>query len=191
MRGRELIAIVGNTRAIIAAIVLIVLGIRITANQSPVDWIMYAATWVTILHLCMGAFLFVRLGAKSTIHQSLECVGLLCTVIMVWCFTKPMWWCVALAVLMAVAIARYALIYLDDKRPAVLSYALEKLWSETPAIPVMVILAIYFYRISGGGHSVLYLGIIVLASTTLFAFWMVIVRRIYGRLLISGEVIEQ
>jgi len=159
------------------------LSVRITASQSTADSIMYAASWITILHVCVGAFLFVRLGATSLIHRLLEFIGLLCMFTLAWWFTVPAWWCLSLALLMAVAIVKYVLLYKSDKRPAVRCYAREKILSESPAIPIMTVLAIFFHRADPVSQSNLYMSLFVLMITAAFAFWMVVVRDIYRRLL--------
>jgi len=173
----------GAIRTVTVVSVLSVLGARVFAIQGPVDWIMYGASWVTILHLCVGAFLFVRLGADSSAHRALEFTGLLCVVVLAWWFTEPVWWCTALAILMVVAIVKYILLYRIDNRPVVRTYAREKIMAESPAILVMTGIAICFHRSPIDGSLALYLSLFVLAGTAVFTIWLVVVRKIYHKLL--------
>jgi hypothetical protein len=183
MGGCDIMATFGMKRKMAVIAVLVLLGVRVVEIQNMADLVMYAASWITILHVCAGAFIFVRLGAASFLHYPLEVVGLICLFAMAWFFTNPAWWCFLLAILMAVALVKYVLLYHADARSAVRIYAREKILSESPAIPIMTVLAVLFHRADPDSPSTLYMSLFVLLITTAFAFWLVVVRDIYRNLL--------
>lgn len=182
MCGRAIAKMTGPVRLVVAACLIVALGARAAALGTFVDAIMYVASWVTILHLGVGAFLFVRVAASSPAHRFLEACDVCCAVAMVWAFTRPALWCIALSMLMAGAGVRYYLIYKADSRPAVRAYAFAKLQGELPSIPIMALMALLFRNVPSDGMEALCLATIALLGTTGFAIWMA-VRRIYPRLL--------
>ena len=184
MFGREIAATAGTVRLVVVVGMLVALGARFASIGSPVDAMLYGASWITILHLCVGGFVFIRLGAISSAQRRLEVCGVCCVAAMVGAFTRPALWCVALAAMMTVAVVRYVLLFRADARPEVRAYALAKLRGESPAIPFMAVMALLFSSAPADGLAALCLASIILLATTGLAVWMV-ARRIYPRLLAS------
>lgn len=162
--------------------ILLTLGLRRGAIIDRTDLLLYAASWVTLLHLSVGAYLFIYLRADSMIHRVLEVGGFLGVAALVATFRAPVTWCTALALIMLVAVIRYALIYRTESRAVVKRYARMKMVIESPSILFMSLFAVLFRYAPVNGRMEEILAGTILLSTTLFACGM-IAGRVYSRLL--------
>lgn len=159
------------------AIMLILLYHRIDTLSSAA---IYAATWVTFLHICIGEYVFVRyLHANSPIQNAIDLMATIFLLAGILAFASPALWCALFGGLFALAVTKYLILARDTEDPIVKKYAREKVLWESPSVLGMTILAIVLDQLPPHSTAARLLQIGILAITILFAIWMIIIRNAY------------
>ena len=162
------------------AAVLILLAPTI---QTVSHALLYAATWITFLHIALGVDAMVRcLHAYAKVQQALDVVaGALLGGFLV-SFTTPALWCGFLAGVIGVAVLKYGLLYRSLHDRVLRRYTREKMLLEGPGVPLLALVAAILAP--GELPAVVTLGIAVflLAGTTAFAVWMIGIKKRYRQL---------
>ena len=162
------------------ALLLIALAPRITATGHA---LLYVASWITFLHLCIGVFIFVRhLHAYQKAQQVLDLLAAAFLIGGLLSFTRPALWCSFFAALVALAVLKYTLLYPAQTDPVLKKYVRDKIMLEGPAAILLALAAAILAF--GDLPAWLRLGIqaVILAGTTTFAVWMIFIRRCYRQL---------
>lgn len=162
---------------IAAGVFLVLLYGRITDFGSAS---LYAATWVTYLHVCIGEYVLVRyLHARSPIQNALDLLAGVFLVAGTLSFTSPALWCAFFGGLFALAVTKYLLVARETSDPDVKRYAREKVRWETPAVVGLAVLAVVLDSLSTKSTAAPLLQIVILVATTAFAIWMIGIRHAY------------
>ena len=144
--------------------------------------LLYAASWVTLVHICFGVYVFTRyLRAYSHTQQVLDSIAAALLASGLFLFTRPAIWSACLAAFTAMAVIKYVLLYSNTKEPALRHYIRDKILLETPGA-ILVGLAAGIFAFGDLPHWLL-LGLqtALLAGTTTFAIWMIFIRRAYHK----------
>lgn len=140
----------------------------------------YAASWVTFLHLCVGEYVLVRyLHARSAIQNALDLFASAFLVAGILSFSSPELWCSFFGGLFAIAVIKYMLIIHRTRDPVLKKYAREKVQWEMPAVFGLVVLAVILDALppASPASHLLQLGIFI--ATTAFAIWIIAIRHSY------------
>lgn len=144
--------------------------------------LIYAASWVILLHVFIGEYVFIRyLHAISRTQQLLDAFAGLLLLGGILSFHRSALWCAFLAGAFALAITKYFLVEQHIETPALKRYAREKIIWETPAVCLFSVLAVLIDRLPAGSAFVQFIELTILAATAFFAVWMIGVRHIYRR----------
>ncbi len=172
-----------NSLRILAAVTCVIILIaRAPRIEQLGHTLLYAASWITFLHICFGVYVFVRyLHAYSRAQSVLDAIaaGLLATCLFF--FPYPIIWSTCLAAFTLVAVIKYALLYNNTKAPTLRQYIRSKILFETPAA-ILVGLTASIFAFGDLPHWLkLGLQAALLAGTTAFAIWMIFIRRAYQK----------
>ena len=172
-----------NVLRMLAAIacIMILLG-RAPHIETLGHTLLYAASWITFLHICFGVYVFVRyLHAYSHAQQVLDTIAAGLLGACLFFFTRPTLWSAALAAFTGVAVIKYVLLYTKTSEPSLRHYIRDKLLLETPAAILVGLTASIFAF--GDLPSWLTLGLqaALFAGTTAFAIWMIFIRHAYQK----------
>lgn len=142
--------------------------------------VMYTASWVVLLHVLIGEYVFVRhLHAVSRNQQVLDGFAGLLLLGSLLSFTQPALWCAFLAGAFGLAIAKYLLIERHLDIPALRRYVREKLWLESPSVCLLSGLAVLMNELPTDSLFLRILELLILIAATLFAVWMIGIRHLY------------
>lgn len=156
-------------------VLLVVLHGRIADFGSAA---IYAASWITFLHVCLGEFILVRyLDARSTVQNALDLLAAVFLAAGIVCFMSPALWCAFFGAVFAMAVTKYLLVGRDTDRAEVRRYVREKVFLETPAVVGLAALAVVIDRLPPRSAATYLLQLAILIATTAFAVWMVAVRQ--------------
>ena len=167
-------------RILAGAACVILLMARAPHIEETGHTLLYAASWVTFIHISFGVYVFVRyLRAYSHAQQVLDAIAAGLLAACLFFFTHPALWSACLTAFTAIAIIKYALLYHGTKTKALRRYIRSKILLETPAgILVGLTAGIFAF---GDLPNWLKLGLqaALLVGTTAFAAWMIFIRRAY------------
>jgi hypothetical protein len=165
--------------AVLLAAVLALQAGRIDGFSSTM---IYAASWIILLHVLIGEYVFIRyLHAVSRNQQMLDGFAGLLLLSGFFSFHRTALWCAFLAGAFALAVTKYFLIEQRIENPPLRKYAREKILWESPSVCLFSILAVLMDRLPSGSAARRLIEIGILAASALFAFWMIAVRHIYRR----------
>lgn len=144
--------------------------------------VMYAASWVVLLHIFVGEYVFVKhLHAVSRNQGALDMLAFFLLLGGMLTFNKSALWCAFLAGAFALASMKYLLIERTVREPALCRYARGKVRWESPAVVLFALLAVVIGNLPTRGLAIRVLESAILAASALFAFWMIGVRHAYRR----------
>jgi len=166
------------------AILLLTLYVRIeTLGHAAI----YAATWVTFIHLCIGEYVLVRYcHAQTGMQNSLDLLGFVFLVCGSLAFVSPALWCAFFGGLFALAVVKYMVVQRTTSEEFLKKYAREKALLESPAVIGLAILALVLDYLPPRSVSARIVELGILTITTAFAIWMIAIRHAYRK--ISGTV---
>ena len=142
----------------------------------------YAASWITFLHICIGEYVLVRyLDARSTVQDALDLLAAVFLVAGILSFTSPALWCAFFGGVFALAVTKYLLVARKTGDADVRRYAREKVVWETPAVVALAVLAVVIDKLPPRGTAAYLLQLIILCGTAGFAVWMIGIRHAYRR----------
>jgi len=163
-------------------LILAVLALQFSRIDSFGSALIYAASWIIILHVFIGEYVFVRyLHALSRIQNLLDAFAGLLMLAGFLSFHKSALWCAFLAGAFALAIIKYFLVEQHIELPALKRYAREKILWESPAVCLFSVLAVVIDRLPEGSATVRIIELAILSAAALFAVWMIGIRHIYRR----------
>ena len=160
----------------VAGVVLLLL--RASAIQTTSHVLLYAATWITFLHILIGVDILIRcLHAYAPIQQGLDILAGIFLGLFLVSFTFPALWAAILAGLVGVAVLKYGLLHFTLKDRFLRGYVREKLLLEGPAVLLLALAAAILWF--GDMPRIVTLGIemFLLTSTTAFAIWMIFIKK--------------
>lgn len=151
--------------------------------------VMYAASWIILLHVFIGEYVFIRcLHAVSRNQQLLDLFAGLLIFGGILTFRQSALWCAFLAGAFALAITKYLLIEQYLVTPVLKRYAQEKIRWESPAVCLFSVLAVLMDKIGEQNTLIQLIELSILIAAALFAFWMIGIRHVYRRVMRrSGE----
>ncbi len=163
--------------AVVLAVILAFQYDRITGFGSA---LMYTASWIILLHVWIGEYVFIRtLHATSRNQQLLDALAGLLLLGGLLSFRQSALWCAFLAGAFALAITKYLLIEQHIGVPELKRYAREKILWESPSVCLFSVLAVVISRLPEGSASVRMIEMAILTASALFAVWMIGIRHIY------------
>jgi hypothetical protein len=164
-----------------AAVVLVaVLGVQFPQVERFGSAVMYAATWIILLHVMVGEYIFIRyLHAVSRVHQLLDAFAALLLLGGVLAFRQAAVWCAFLAGAFALAIVKYLLVEQHIEHPILQRYTREKIAWESPAVCLFSALAVLIDRLPSEGVAIRLIELLILSLAALFAIWMIGIRHLY------------
>ena len=172
-----------NSLRLLAALAcIIILVARAPYIEKLGHTLLYAASWITFIHICFGVYVFTRfLRAYSHTQQVLDVIAASLLTVCLFFFTRPAIWAACLAAFTAIAIIKYIFLYTRRKDAILRRYIRSKILLETPAA-ILVGLAAGIFAF-GDLPNWLTLGLqtTLLAGTSLFAAWMIFIRRAYHK----------
>jgi hypothetical protein len=180
--GRETLAFsVFRVGVGVAAVVLLVaLFPRVSGLGSGA---VYVATWITLLHLCVGEYVLVRfLHARSRVQHALDLMAAVFVLGAVLSFPSTALWCAFLGGVFAIAVTKYLLVERSAQQEELARYAREKVRWESPAVVGFAILAVVLDQLPEGSTASVVVEIALLVASALFAVWMIGIRHIYRSL---------
>lgn len=143
----------------------------------------YAASWVTFLHVCVGEYVLVRyLHARSHVQNVLDLLAAVFLVAGILSFASPSLWCAFFGGLFALAVTKYLLVVRSTRDPALKRYAREKVHWESPAVVGLALLAVVLDQLPPKGTAAHALQVGILCATAGFAIWMIAIRHAYRRI---------
>ena len=171
-----------SLRCLGAVACMAILLVRATRIATLGHALLYAASWVTFLHICCGVYVFVRhLRAYSHAQQMLDAVAAGLLAANVFFFTRPAIWSACLAAFTVVAITKYALLYPRAQDTSHRRYIRSKILLETPGAILLGLTAGILFLGDLPVWLALGLQAALLATTTTFAIWMIFIRRAYRK----------
>lgn len=164
------------------AAVLLVFSLLRAAFQvdSPASILLYVATWTIVLHVFLGAWVFIRyLRATSPLHQVLDLLAVLLMGLATLSIPSTPRWCVCFALVFTIAITKYLLCLKTDFPPLLHNYVREKVRLESPSVLLFSASGILARRYPEGLFVPLLVEGMILAASLLFAVYMIGIRRVY------------
>lgn len=166
----------------LAVLLATVLGFQAGRIQRFGDAAVYAATWIILLHVYIGEYVFIRyLHAISRNQQILDLFAALLLLGGVLSFSQSALWCAFLAGAFALAITKYLLIEQRLTRPELKQYVREKILWESPAVCLFSVLAVLISRLQGENPVIQLVETGLLTAAALFAVWMIGIRHVYRK----------
>lgn len=189
MKQRKTAIPVANSLRIMGALgTAILLVLAFNQIETFGNAAIYAATWVTFLHVCVGEFVFVRyLHANSCIQNVLDFIAGIFIVAGVLSISSAALWCAFFGAAFALAITKYMLVERGTAQPSLRRYAREKIRCESPAVGLLVAMALVLDKLPTPSVFARALQVAILVATTGFAIWMIGVRHVYGRLVAESK----
>ena len=161
---------------------VIILIARAPAIETLGNTLLYAASWITFIHICFGVYVFARyLKAYSHEQHVLDAIAAALLAGCLFFFTHPTLWSACLAAFTGIAVIKYALLLPRKNNATLRRYIRDKILLETPgAILVGLTAGIFAF---GDLPNWLKLGLqtALLAGTATFAAWMIFIRRAYQK----------
>jgi hypothetical protein len=172
----------GYSLRVVAALVAVALLVYQTIQvEAAGAMIICAATWVVLLHILIGEYVFVRyLHAVSRIQKALDLLAFILLLAAIASVSATALWCAFMAGIFALATAKYLLVERSIDNPALRRYAKEKIVMESPSVLLFTLLAL-FINYDREGVTVRAIEIVLLVLALLFAIWMIGIRHIYRR----------
>lgn len=165
-----------------AIVLAAVLGLQAGRINGFGPAVIYAASWIILLHVLIGEYVFIRyLHAVSRPQQILDAFAGLLLLGGLFSFHRAALWCAFLAGAFALAIVKYILVEQHIQNLPLRHYAREKILWESPAVCLFSVLAVLMDRLPAESTVVRLIEIGILAASALFAVWMIGVRHIYRR----------
>ena len=180
----------GAGHPLLQSILLLVAGIGIAALlvfmypriETFGDAAMYAASWVTFLHVCVGEFVLVRyLHARAGIQIGIDALAFVFLAAGCASFTSTALWCALFGAVLALAVIKYMLVEGSVDVTELRQYAREKVRWESPAVIGLTVIAVAVDRLPPRSAAERILEIGILCATTGFAVWMIGFRHAYRR----------
>lgn len=150
--------------------------------------LIYAASWIILLHVMVGEYILVRhLHANSKNQRALDTLAFILFLGGILAFTSAPLWCAFMAGVFALAIVKYVLVEQQTPQPALRQYAREKIRWEAPSVLLFAALAVFMDLRAPREGKLPVAEVAILAASILFAVWMVAVRHIYRRVIRAGR----
>ena len=172
-----------NGLRILAALACVIILIaRAPYIENLGHTLLYAASWITFIHIGFGVYVFARyLHAYEKSQQVLDAMaaGLLATCLFF--FIHPAIWSACLATFITIAVIKYILLYSKRKDAILRRYIRSKILLEAPGAILVGLTAGIFAFGDLPNWLILGLQTALLAGTTAFAAWMIFIRRAYQK----------
>lgn len=150
--------------------------------------VLYVASWVILPHVFLGVHVFVRhLRAVSPVQNLLDVIAFVLLFCAILSFRTTTLWAAWFAGVFAVAILKYVLTLRSDLPKALHAYAREKILLETPAVFLFALAALVVHRVPEAPLLARAIEVAMLVCAALFAFWMIVMRRVYHRVAHAGD----
>lgn len=145
--------------------------------------LLYLATWAIVLHVFLGAYVFIRyLKATTPLHHTLDLLAVLFMILATLSVRSTPLWCVCFAVVFTIAISKYLLCLKTGLPPMLQDYAREKVRLESPSVFLFIACALLAGYLPEDAIPALLIESLILAASLLFAIYMIGIRRVYQKL---------
>ncbi|MDA3873438.1 MAG: hypothetical protein PF795_05720 [Kiritimatiellae bacterium] len=153
---------------------------------SPASALLYLASWTIVLHVFLGAYVFIRyLKATSTLHHILDLPAVLFMSLATLSVNSTPQWCGWFAAVFTIAISKYLLCLKTDLPPVLREYTREKIRLESPSVFLFIVCALLARYLSDAVPPLL-IEASILAASVLFAIYMIGIKRVYQK--VAGSV---
>lgn len=158
---------------------LVLMALRI---DSPASALLYLSTWTIVLHVFLGAYVFIRyLEATSPLHHGLDLLAALFMILAALSIRSTPLWCGWFAAVFTIAISKYLLCLKTDLSPALHDYALDKVRLESPSVFLFIACALMARYLPGDALPPLLIEASILAASILFAIYMIGIKQAYQK----------
>lgn len=155
----------------------------VTARQDAGAALLFAAAWVTLAHMAVGSHtLFRCLHPRGPLSRVLETAATLALWVAMLSVQRMSTWSAWLSLCLACVVANYALLSRSAHTEPARRYALFKLRLEGPMAALLALQSMALAVLDDPAWLRAILAAATLAVTTVFAIWMIFLRRAYARL---------
>lgn len=145
--------------------------------------LLYLSGWVIVPHVFVGVWVFVRyFRAFGLAHNILDLLAFVFLSLGLTSFHSPFAWCAWFGLVFSLAMLKYILVARGPHPPCLKRYALMKLRVETPAVVCFFLLALAAWSRPGSNTLYGFVSAGVFVSSSLFAVWMILHKRVYHKL---------